>query len=317
MIGRIVLALVWIVRKLPRRAAHALGAWGGLLAWSVSVRDRWRIDRHLSFVYGDAMTTVERSALGKRFFIHSGRNLIDVARIASHLHSELLPRIEFVDFHHWENAMKRGKGVIGLTGHLGNFELLAASVHAKTGQVAVIGRELSNLHLNQLMLSSRASAGLVNFLTTDSPRKLIRWLRSGGAIGVLIDTDSHRVRSELLPFMGRLSNTPIGHAAIALATGAAIVPTACVRSGVDSYQVVVRPALQFVPTGDRERDIRELTRLCNVALEELVLSYPDQWIWLHNRWHTRAGENKKAEHESDSMSPSGNDHLSESPMESI
>lgn len=259
------------------------------------------------------MTATERSALGKRFFIHSGRNLIDVARIATHLNSELLPRIEFVDFHHWEDAMNRGKGVIGLTGHIGNFELLAAAVHDRTGKIAVIGRELSNVQLNQLMLSSRESAGLVNFLTTDSPRKLIKWLRNGGAIGVLIDTDSHRVRGELLPFMGRLSNTPIGHASIALATGAAIVPTACVRSGDDSYQVIASPEIVMQPSGDREADTRELTRLCNVALEQLIFAYPDQWIWLHNRWHTRPSENTETHGESNPA----NEHLSESPIESI
>jgi KDO2-lipid IV(A) lauroyltransferase len=259
------------------------------------------------------MTSTERSALGKRFFIHSGRNLIDVARIATHLQSELLPRIEYVDFHHWESAMKRGKGAIGLTGHLGNFELLAAAVHARTGKIGVIGRELSNVQLNCLMLSSRESAGLVNFLTTDSPRRLIKWLRNGGGIGVLIDTDSHRVRGELLPFMGRLSNTPIGHASIALATGAAIVPMTCVRNGDDSYQIIVRPEIQMPLTDDREADTRELTRLCNMALEELVFAYPDQWIWLHNRWHTRP---------SDTTVPHGESHpakedLSESPIESI
>lgn len=289
-IGRVVFGLVWVVRRLPRRFAHAVGAWGGMLAWSVSLRDRWRIDRHLEFAYGDRMTPQERRALARRFYIHSGRNLIDVARISNHLQDELLPRTTFINAHHWDDAMAAGKGVFGLTGHLGNFELLAAAIQHRSKKVAVIGRELSNAALNRLIIGSRESAGLTNFLTTDSPRKLIHWLRSGGAIGVLIDTDSTRVRSELIPFMGRLSNTPIGHAALALATGATIIPAACVRVGEDHYHILFSPPVKFEPTDNREQDIYELTRRCNVALEELVFAYPDQWIWLHNRWHTKPSE---------------------------
>jgi KDO2-lipid IV(A) lauroyltransferase len=90
-----------------------------------------------------------------------------------------------------------------------------------------------------------------------------------------------------VPAFGRLSNTPVGHALIALRTKAALVPVACLRTEDNGYKIVFKPEIEARPTGDEQRDIYEVTLKCNQALEEIITEYKDQWIWLHNRWHTR------------------------------
>ncbi|MDF1545120.1 MAG: hypothetical protein P1R58_08470 [bacterium] len=278
--------------SIPRRAAMALGTFIGLLAWSLLPRDRYRIDRHLKAVYGDKKNSRERKIIGRNFFVHSGKNLAEILRFRKFFETEIKPLVEIEGLEHFDRVHRRGKGVFGVAGHLGNFELLAVTMTAQGYKAAVIGREMYDKRLDDLLVANREAMGLVNISTTDSPRRILQWLQDGGTVGVLIDTDSMRVRSEMIPAFGRLSNTPIGQSLMALKTGAGIVPMACVRVNNDKYRLIIRPEVTIEPTGDLENDAAILTQKCTAALEELIDSYCDQWIWLHNRWHTRPEQSK-------------------------
>jgi len=129
---------------------------------------------------------------------------------------------------------------------------------------------------------------LTNIATTDSPRRVLSWLKSGGVLGVLIDTDSTRVRNMFIPSFGRLSSTPVGQTIIGLRAGSAFIPAACLRLPNNRYKVILRPPVEISPSGDTERDVYEVTLKCTMALEEIINEHRDQWIWLHNRWRTKA-----------------------------
>ncbi len=249
-------------------------------------RDRRRADENLQRAYGDKLTAVQREEICRNFFINSGRNLVDVLRFKRHF-DEIKASVTVEGIEHFDAAYRRGKGMFGVTGHLGNFELLAAYVSSLGYKIAVIGREMYDRRLDALLVSNREAVGLVNIATTDSPKRIIEHLRKGGAIGVLIDIDSMRVRSAFVPFFGTPANTPIGQSVIAVKTGAALVPIACVRESENRYKVIVRPEIIFDRTGDVEKDAFTATVLCTRALEEMIDRYRDQWIWIHTRWNTR------------------------------
>lgn len=280
--------LIVFFNVISRRLALFIGSWLGLTAWSLLPRDRHRIRRHLTLAWGNRVTERERSRLGRSFFVNSGKNLVDIIRFRRHYHSELKPLIECQGLEHWDEAYRKGRGVIGVTGHIGNFELLAVYLQSlEPYDIAVVGREMYDKRMDRLLVENRQAMGLTNIATTDSPRRFLQWLRDGKAMGVLIDTDSFRVRSMFIPAFGRLSNTPVGQTLIGLKAGSAFVPGACVRLPDDRYRVVFKAAIEYPPTGDSERDVYEITLRCTRALEEIISEYPDQWIWLHNRWHTR------------------------------
>jgi KDO2-lipid IV(A) lauroyltransferase len=216
-----------------------------------------------------------------------GKNLVDFIRLPDRYESELRPLIEVEGLEHFDQAYRRGKGVITVTGHIGNFEMLAAYFSALEYRTAAIFREMYDDHLNNILIKRREKAGLTTISTTDSPRVILKWLKDGGVLGVLMDNDSHRVRSVLVPFMGRLANTPIGHIMVGLKTGAAFVPLACLRTPDDRYKIIVRPEIVPIRTEDLEADVLEMTRRCNQELEKIINDHPTQWIWFHNRWHTR------------------------------
>lgn len=187
----------------------------------------------------------------------------------------------------FDAAYKRGKGLIGITGHIGNFELLAVYLANLGYRIAVIGREIYDVRLDNILVGNRESLGITNFATTETPRKVLSWLKAGGVLGVLIDTDSIRVRGEFVPFFGRLANTPIGQSLLGLKAGAAFVPAACLRTDDNRYRVVIKPEVRIQSSGNVEEDAYRMTAECTRALEELIEENKSQWIWLHNRWHTR------------------------------
>jgi KDO2-lipid IV(A) lauroyltransferase len=116
---------------------------------------------------------------------------------------------------------------------------------------------------------------------------MMSWLKDGKAVGVLIDIDSHRVRSEFIPSYGRMAHTPVGQSIMGLKVGAAFVPMACVRTEDDRYKVITRPEVEVDRTGDFDQDVLNVTEKCLRELEAMVEEYRDQWVWMHNRWQTK------------------------------
>jgi KDO2-lipid IV(A) lauroyltransferase len=279
--------VVWLFNAAPRKLAIFVGGWLGLAAWSLSARDKHKTVRHLSLVFGDDLTHREKLTVGRTFFVNSGKNIADVLRFEKYFKAEIRPLIESEGMEYFNAAYRRGKGTFGVTGHIGNFELLAAYIQSEGYEAAVIGRELYDPRLDQILIRNREAVGLTTIATTDSPKKIVGWLRDGKAIGVLIDTDSHRVRGEFVPAFGRWSNTPVGQTILALKTGAALVPMACLRMPENRYKVVVRPEIKIEPSGDFDADVYRATLKCTQALEEIVRDHLDQWPWQHNRWRTR------------------------------
>jgi KDO2-lipid IV(A) lauroyltransferase len=287
-------AVYWMIRiaifkfnLMPRKMALFIGGWIGLAAWGVLNKDRAKIDRHLKIAFGDEMDARRRREIGRNFFVNSGKNLVDVLRFKKHYTRDIKPIVTVEGREHFDRAYKAGRGMIGVTGHIGNFELLAVHMASLGYQIAVIGRELYDPRLDALLVSNRAKMGLTNISTTDSPKKYLSWLKEGKALGVLIDTDSMRVRSMFIPAFGRLSNTPVGQTILGLRAGSEFVPMACVRIPGDRYKIIVKPPIEYRLTDDLEADVEKVTSLCTKALEEIIREYPDQWIWIHNRWNTR------------------------------
>jgi len=287
---RLATSLMWLLNRIPRSLAQAAGAWFGITAWGLLAKERHKISRHLELVYGERLSRSDRRGIGREFFINSGKNLADVVRFRDHFADEIAPLVTIEGLEHFLGAFEHGRGMIGITGHIGNFELLAARLAAEGHPIAVIGREMYDPRLDRLLVANREAVGLTNLPTTESPRKVLQWLKNNGGLGVLIDTDSIRVRGQFIPWFGRPAYTPIGQALIGLKMGAAFVPMACLRTPENRYHIIVRQEINIPRTHDIEADARRLTEACVRELESIIHCYKAQWIWMHNRWHTRPGK---------------------------
>ncbi len=193
-------------------------------------------------------------------------------------------RIENLDI--LDNELKKGKGAIVLTAHLGNWEMLALTIRVKGYPGSVVGRRLY-FHKYDGYLNYLRKVNDVNVIYRDqSPRSILKVLRASGIIGILADQDVDSVEGVFVDFFGTPAYTPIGPAALAMASGASIVPAFIVRECGKHVLMIDKP-IEIADTGDKEADILTNTRRWSDVVESYIRRYPDQWVWMHRRWKTR------------------------------
>jgi Kdo2-lipid IVA lauroyltransferase/acyltransferase len=193
-----------------------------------------------------------------------------------------------VGFEHYETAVKRGQGVIFLTGHFGSWELscFAHSLHGHPMKFVV--REIDNARVERLIGSYRERAGNTPIEKRHASRDILRALRNNETIGILVDQNTTRDEGVFVDFFGIPAATTPAIATLALRTGAAVVPGFLIWDRkTRKHRLHFDPPMELITTGDPARDILENTRACNAVLERMIRLYPDQWLWIHRRWKTR------------------------------
>ncbi len=295
MAGRLKNNLIYFAARLsiklfnimPRKLARFLGETLGLTSYTCLKMERHKTLTNLDRAFGDELSIRRKKEIARGCFITFGRAITEAMRIPRYYHTQIRPDIEVIGEENLRNAYERGRGVVVFTGHIGNFELLAAHCAQSKYKTAVIGRELYDQRLDRMLISNRQSMGIVNIRSDASPKTVLRYLKEGYVIGILIDTDSFRVGGELTPFFGRPAKTPTGPTQLGLISDAAFLPVFCLSFPGGKYKIIMGD--EFVPESrirTRENIYRITCRMTNI-IENLIRSYPEQWIWMHNRWHTR------------------------------
>jgi len=180
-----------------------------------------------------------------------------------------------------DDLLARGKGLILVTAHFGNWELLARRAILEGFAVTVIARQGDDARFNALTDWLRENGGYEVHARGASPRLLLQRLKQNKIVAILPDQKSDDV---FVPFFGKLAGTVGGPAVLALKTGAPIVPMFCPRLPNGTYQVVICPEINTQPTGDAKADTQRIMADINQSIEDIVRRYPDQWLWLHDRW---------------------------------
>ena len=178
----------------------------------------------------------------------------------------------------------RGRGVVLLSGHYSNFELLGACV-ARLNPVDFLVRPLSNPGVEALVSGIRARAGVGCISTAEGTRGVYAALAAGRWVAILADQDARR-RGCFVPFLGRPASTAVGPARVALRTGAPLVMGFAVRRPDGRFDLEVRGPL-VAPDPEAPDAVERLTALHAALLEERVRARPELWFWLHRRWKSR------------------------------
>ena len=236
------------------------------------------------------MSSREIVALSKKVFVMLGKNAGDVLR--SSRISTLDELNEFLvteGMENFEKATAKGKGVIFLTCHLGAFDLQITNMALRGLKPNIIGTALQDERLNELLWRYRNAYGAIAIERGKETLRLFKALKLGSSIAILIDQDT-RVKSRFVDFFGMPASTPVGASILAMKTGAAVVPT-YVYLGDDNMQhMVVLPEIDLVTTGDDEQDMVTNTQNYTRFIEKVIRAHPEQWVWMHERWKTRPGE---------------------------
>lgn len=275
---------LWIFRALPQAFALRLARGLGSLSYYLLSRERKRALEHLRIVFAAEMSERRRRQIARRSFEHLAMNAAELAQ-GRRIRAKLDSVVTVVGQEHLDRALSHGQGVLWITGHLGNWELLAWYWAYKGHKLHVVAREVYDERLNRLLMQSRKEAG-VSVILRDSPsagREILRVLKRRECLAMLIDQDT-RVKGVMAEFFGRKANTPAGPALLAVRQAVPVVAGFIRRVSYGKHEIVISPPVELIRTGDLEEDVRLNTERFNRILEGYIRAHPEQWVWMHRRW---------------------------------
>lgn len=271
--------------RLSHARTLALGAWLGRRYFGLWSGRR----RHALSACAGAFPAWDESHVRRTVvaaYEETGRSAMEVVWRACHPEGDrLLESIQGGDAvtETFRELLARGRGILVLTGHFSNFELIIQWASRIVGG-GVVTKTIRNPAVNQLVLDLRRNQSIRFLPVRHSYRECLRILRANEAIGFILDQNMIREEGIFVDFFGRPACTTPGLAMLAAQSGAPVLPLIMVRDR-GGLRLVMRPALE--PPADRSPEtIHAFTQTCTGEIEAFVRDYPDQWIWMHNRWKT-------------------------------
>ena len=277
------------IERLSFRSAGRIGARIGVLGYRPLGIRRAVVERQLAVSLPDRAPG-ELARIARASYAHLGQTSIETAILPSYSRTQIIDLFETVNG--WdlvEARLAQGRGLIMVTGHLGNWELGGAYIAARGVAIDAVARHMANPLFDQYLTVTRERLGMAVVHDNEAVRRVPRALRSGRAVAFLIDQGAVGLASSWVPFFGRFAKTPRGPAVFALRLGAPMVFGVALRQPSGRYRLTFEP-IDAVDTGDREADVDRIVGQYTKTLERWVRSAPEQYLWHHRRWkHQRPG----------------------------
>ncbi len=194
-------------------------------------------------------------------------------------------------------ALSRGKGVIGLCAHFGNFTLMGSGLTSRGYPYALIVRPSDESRVETYFQKWRTRLGYDSIPAlprSTAVRRSLTALRQNKILALFADQNKAK-GGVFVDFFGRPAGTVIGPAVMALRTGAPIIPIFNVRQGGNKQKVIIGRPVEFEISGDEEKDVLSITAKITKAIEESVRQHPTHWWWFHNRWKAKPKKREEAE----------------------
>ncbi|MCE5272989.1 lysophospholipid acyltransferase family protein [bacterium] len=272
------------LRAAPQRTALAFGGRLGEFAWDRIGMRRGEVRRELALSFPD-LGAPELESLGRRCYVNLGRVFVEMFLAPTLSTERMAALIEMDGRAVLEEALAEGRGVVNVTFHYGDWELMGAYTARLGYPLDVIARGQKNPWFHRYVTRMRTASGMRLIPVTQAPRAVPRALRQGRIVSFLADQDAHG-EGEFVPFLGRPASTPKGPALYAFRYGCPVVFTLMLPLPDGRWRVHFERAPR-PETVDREQFVRELTAWYTRRLEDFVRQRPEHWFWPHRRWKTR------------------------------
>ena len=279
-------AVLLLIRILPRSIVLMAGRWLGKFARHVDGRHRRVAAENLALAF-PGMEKAQRAAILRRCYEFFGMYLFDMLTCFPKFPPERMKDFEYEGLEHVEAAYKRKMGVIFYTGHWGGWEFMAMAHGLKVHPGGVIARRLDNPYLQNLLETLRCSTGNFVIDKKEGFRPMLKAMKEGKGIAILIDQNVTTDERVFVDFFGRSASTTPVAGLLKLKTGAALVSVFALPLPGGRYRLSYGKPLDVPLTGDRKTDVLRITQECTREIEQQIRRYPEYWLWMHRRWKTR------------------------------
>ncbi|MCX5693437.1 MAG: ELM1/GtrOC1 family putative glycosyltransferase [Candidatus Omnitrophica bacterium] len=271
--------LLWCI---PLRPALWIGRRMGDAVHCFNLKRRMIAYANLKAAFPEK-SSAELKRINKAHFENLGMNIIELLKLPVMRKDYFESHVKLENADKIKTAMEKGRGVILLTAHFGNWEIssLAASLNGYT--MSVFAREQKYKRLNNLLNQFRQSTGCRVITKGFSVKDIIKTLNNNGIVGMLSDQDAG-ANGVFVNFFNRPASTAQGAVAFSSKTGSQILPSFIRRFGIDKHIARAGDPFELVNTGNKERDMKENLQKITDILEDRIRKFPEQWLWSHKRW---------------------------------
>jgi KDO2-lipid IV(A) lauroyltransferase len=284
--ARLLAALLRGLGSLPPAAADRLAEGLGALLYLFDHRHRRIAAENLQRALGLRLGAAQRRRIARGAFANLCRMAFELGRTLRLRPEDAARGITVEGWPHYLQALDRGRGVLVLTAHTGNWEMLPLLAPRMGRPVHVVFRPLDLAPLDLLMARLRTRWGARLIPRSNAMRPILAALGRGELVAVLLDQNVGWRRGVFVDFFGHRACTNKGLALLALKTGAPVLPL-FIRRQAGGFVARFEPPLTPLASGDKTRDLESNTQRYNAAIEAFVARHPEQWLWLHQRWKTR------------------------------
>ena len=271
----------WLVTHLPRSAAYAIASSLAVLQYRLAHEDRRAVYRNLAVILGEGHPDIPKMA--QAVFVNFGKYLVDFLRFDEVDRRFVNSRVTFEGRQYLDEALRRGRGAMILSAHLGNYELGAAIAAVVGYPTHIIVLNHLNPEIEAIFQRQRRGRGVHAIAVGMALRQVFACLRRNEVLGILADRDffDNGIQME---FLGKRMNIPKGPAQFSIRTGASIVPTFVIREPDDRFRFIMEPPIIPEPGRDEAAEVERLTKVCITVLERYIRRYPSQWYLFRDFW---------------------------------
>ncbi|MBN1558839.1 lysophospholipid acyltransferase family protein [candidate division KSB1 bacterium] len=232
-----------------------------------------------------ALTQKQRRTIARNTYIMFGRNFFEFLRTPVRSSEEIAERVLMHNLDVLRDSCRSGRGTLLMSGHFGNWEVMACAIVAAGFPLVVIARRQRNILVDRMINAFRQSAGIETVPLGMGVREFLRALRQNKLVALLADQDAHN-DGVFVDYFNIPSATAAGPALLALKTGAQLIFSTCIQRQDGKYEAFFEKIPTDDLSGTSEENVRIVTQRHAAKLEEKVRRWPDHWFWMHRRWKT-------------------------------
>jgi KDO2-lipid IV(A) lauroyltransferase len=296
-VGFVVLAFLrsvaWVYALSPARARWTYGELLGALLRRLKIRSRV-VEQNLEIAFKDSPH--ERRHVFARAYAHLGHLSLEILMLLGPMRRFVTRQSELVGAEHWREAKAKGKGVIFLASHVGNWEVMAATGAVFTGMdILLVTKHLKPEWLHQAIEKGRTRCGVRATYEPRTLRDVLSHLKKNGTVGFVLDQYAGPPVGVRVPVFGVPVGTSTAIATLARRTGAVVLPVVNYRNPEGRWKVVIRPPIDWAASEDATYELADNTARYAADLERDIYAHPDQWLWIHRRFKGDLGPIREGE----------------------
>ncbi|NNG00671.1 MAG: lysophospholipid acyltransferase family protein [Desulfobacteraceae bacterium] len=280
----IVRFIVWIANLLSWKTAYGIGRALGLLMFHLRIRRKVALT-NLDIVYGDLKSADEKERIYKASLINFGRVMINYLRLPYQPPDFWRTNCTFKNESALRALLARNKGAIFVCGHIGMMDLAGGAVGMSGYPVAAVAKKMKNTAIDKFIVDSRTKMNFGTIPHKKSIRRILKGLKLGESILLVMDQNMKRRESIFIDWMGRPASVMPSAAFLVRKTGAPVLTGFLRQTGPDLFVSEISNEVEWTPIPeDPDREILVNTQKQADAVQQLIYENPELWFWIHRRW---------------------------------